>query len=223
MKVLVTGAAGFIGSHLCDKLLEEGHLVTGVDNYDSFCVGEVKAGNIGSCLAKEGFGFVEMDLRDSASTRAPLAEGWDRVVHLAGLGGVHPSIEEPHGYLENNYIATLNVLEAMRESGTDRLVFASASSVYGNNTRIPFREDDPTDRPVSPYAATEEGRRSVVPHLPPPFQRRCLRPALLHRVRAEAAAGHGNPQARQGDNEPQTDREVRRHPPNAIMSTWATS
>ncbi len=156
MKILVTGAAGFIGSHLCDALLEEGCDVTGVDNFDDYYGRAAKERNIAGALSKNRFQFLEMDLRDPGATAALLAQGWDRVVHLAGRGGVRRSILEPAAYIELNYVATLNVLEGMRRSGVDRLVFASTSSVYGNSERLPFREDDPASTPVSPYSATKK-------------------------------------------------------------------
>ncbi len=156
MRVLVTGAAGFIGSHLCDALLEEGCDVTGVDNFDDYYPRATKERNLTGALEKPRFQFLEMDLRDAGATAALLAQGWDRVVHLAGRGGVRRSIAEPAAYVELNYVATLNVLEGMRQAGVDRLVFASTSSVYGNSERLPFREDDPTSEPVSPYSATKK-------------------------------------------------------------------
>lgn len=156
MKVLVTGAAGFIGSHLCDALLEEGCDVTGVDNFDPYYDRSIKERNLSGALARNRFQFLELDLRDAGATAALLAQGWDRVVHLAGRGGVRRSIQEPSAYVELNYSATLNVLEGMRQAGQDRLVFASTSSVYGNSERLPFREDDPASEPVSPYSATKK-------------------------------------------------------------------
>jgi UDP-glucuronate 4-epimerase len=156
MKMLVTGAAGFIGSHLSEALLEKGHEVTGVDNFDPYYDRGVKESNLRRCLADDRFHFVEMDLKESSATRALMAQGWDRVVHLAGRGGVRRSIQEPATYLENNYLATMVLLEAMKDAGVDRLVFASTSSVYGRRGEGPFRETDSTDRPLSPYSATKK-------------------------------------------------------------------
>jgi nucleoside-diphosphate-sugar epimerase len=156
MNVLVTGAAGFIGSHLCEALLEVGHTVTGVDNFDPYYDRTIKERNLRESLLRPDFHFVEMDLRDAPAVRALMAQGWDRVVHLAGRGGVRRSILEPQAYLENNLLATGNVLEAMRETGLDRLVFASTSSVYGNVSPVPFREDNRADWPISPYSASKK-------------------------------------------------------------------
>ena len=155
MKVLVTGAAGFIGSHLCEALLGEGCAVTGVDNFDPYYGRPVKERNLRGSLAAKGFTFVEMDLRDEAATSSLLAKGWDCVAHLGGRGGVRNSIAEPGLYMSLNFTATLNILEGMKSVGGGRLVFASTSSVYGSSPRIPFREDDPADRPVSPYSASK--------------------------------------------------------------------
>ncbi len=156
MKVLVTGAAGFIGSHLCEALLRGGCDVTGVDNFDPYYERSAKERNLAAAMEKNSFSFVELDLRDAAATTSLMAQGWDCVVHLAGRGGVRRSIAEPRAYLDVNYGATLNVLEGMREGGAKRLVFASTSSVYGNSPKALFREDDSTDRPVSPYSATKK-------------------------------------------------------------------
>jgi UDP-glucuronate 4-epimerase len=155
MKVLVTGAAGFIGSHLCEALLDESCSVTGIDNFDPYYARAIKEANLRGALASRSFSFEECDLRDPGAANSLLARDWDCVVHLAGRGGVRRSIQEPKAYVEINYVATLNLLEGMREGGSRRLVFASTSSVYGNSPRIPFREDDPADRPVSPYSASK--------------------------------------------------------------------
>ncbi len=155
MKVLVTGAAGFIGSHLCDALLASGHQVAGVDNFDPYYERKIKERNIQAASSSRSFSFMEGDLRDAAFTRSLVGQEFDAVAHLAGRGGVRRSIEEPRAYAELNYLATLNVLEALREVGPKKLVFASTSSVYGSRNVVPFREDDPSSRPLSPYAATK--------------------------------------------------------------------
>ena len=156
MRVLVTGAAGFIGSHLCEHLVSSGQQVTGVDNFDPYYDRTTKERNLRALTGSDGFHFLDLDLRERAAVASLVAQGWDVVVHLAGRGGVRRSIAEPQAYAENNYIATLNVLEAMREGGCGRLVFGSTSSVYGSRSTAPFREDDSTDRPLSPYAATKK-------------------------------------------------------------------
>jgi UDP-glucuronate 4-epimerase len=127
-----------------------------VDNFDPFYDRAIKESNLKEALESPAFRFVEMDLKDGAATDALMAHGWDVVAHLAGRGGVRRSIEEPVPYLENNYLATLTVLEAMKTHGVHRLVYASTSSVYGNRSDVPFREDDRADWPVSPYSATKK-------------------------------------------------------------------
>ncbi len=157
MHVLVTGAAGFIGSHLCERLLRDGHTVTGLDSFNTFYDPAQKARNAEDIQRVGGdrFQLVRADLRDLPALRAAL-DGVDAVVHLAAMAGVQPSIREPLVYEDVNVRGTLHVLEAMRERGIHRLVFASSSSVYGNAQRVPFAEDEPVDRPISPYAATKK-------------------------------------------------------------------
>ena len=157
MHVLVTGAAGFIGSHLCERLLRDGHSVTGLDNFNGFYDPEQKERNALAIaqLCGDRFALVRADLRDLPAVHAAMA-GVDAVVHLAAMAGVQPSIREPLVYEDVNIRGTLHVLEAMRAAGVRRLVFASSSSVYGNALRVPFAEDEPVDRPISPYAATKK-------------------------------------------------------------------
>ncbi len=155
MKVLVTGAAGFIGSHLCEALLREGCAVTGVDNFDPYYSRSIKEKNLLGSLAAKRFIFSELDLRDEAATASLLAQGWDCVAHMGGRPGVRRSISEPGLCMDLNFKATLHILDGMKSAGAGRLVFASTSSVYGDSPRIPFREDDPADRPVSPYSASK--------------------------------------------------------------------
>jgi UDP-glucuronate 4-epimerase len=157
MRVLVTGAAGFIGSWLTERLLERGAGVVGFDNYDPFYDRAIKEQNLASARANAGFRMVEGDLRERADVDALFGDReFDAVVHLAAKAGVRPSLADPAGYYETNLIGTTNLLEAMREAGCRRLVFASSSSVYGNNRKVPFQEDDRVDAPISPYAATKK-------------------------------------------------------------------
>ncbi len=148
---LVTGAAGFIGSHLSEALIARGAAVTGVDNFDAFYAREVKERNLAGLRKLPGFRFVEADLaRDSV----PL-DGFDAVIHLAAKPGVRPSLEDPGSYMEANVTATARLIDATRRVGLSRIVFGSSSSVYGNATPAPFAEDKPAVSPISPYAASK--------------------------------------------------------------------
>lgn len=156
-RVLVTGAAGFIGSWLTERLLERGDEVVGLDNFDPFYDRAIKEQNLEIAREHAAFRMVEGDLRDRADVSALFGDGeFDAVVHLAAKAGVRPSLADPAGYYETNLVGTSNLLEEMREAGCRRLVFASSSSVYGNNRKVPFHEDDRVDAPISPYAATKK-------------------------------------------------------------------
>lgn len=157
MRILVTGAAGFIGSHLTDALLDDGHEVVGFDAFDPFYPRPVKERNLERARGSGRFRFVEGDLRDRPAVEALFADGsYDVVAHMAAKAGVRPSLADPVGYIQSNVTGTAHLLEAMRSSGADRLVFASSSSVYGNNEKVPFHEDDRVDRPISVYAMTKK-------------------------------------------------------------------
>ena len=155
-RILVTGAAGFIGSHLADHLLGRGDEVLGLDNFDDYYDPAIKRRNLARALDHESFDLQEADLRDAEAVAACMSRFRPEVVvHLAAKAGVRASIHQPRLYQEVNVGGTLNLLEAMRETGCDRLVYGSTSSVYGQASKPPFREDAPADRPVSPYAATK--------------------------------------------------------------------
>jgi len=155
--ILVTGGAGFIGSHLVERLLAEGRRVIVLDNFDSFYDPAIKRCNISAVLDHEGYRLVEGDIRDEDAIEALFAsESIDAVVHLAARAGVRPSIEQPALYTSVNLSGTTVLLEACRRHGVGRFVFGSSSSVYGNNKKVPFSEDDPVDRPISPYGATKK-------------------------------------------------------------------
>ncbi|WP_027714658.1 GDP-mannose 4,6-dehydratase [Desulfuromonas sp. TF] len=163
--ILVTGGAGFIGSHLCETLLRQGRRVVLFDNFNDFYSPEIKMANLEAVCrtAAETEGHLTVlrgDLRSPGDLRrAFLALGSSdksAVVHLAAMAGVRPSIENPLLYNEVNVTGTLNLLEECRRSGVKRLAFASSSSVYGNNEKVPFSETDPVDLPISPYAATKK-------------------------------------------------------------------
>jgi UDP-glucuronate 4-epimerase len=154
--VLVTGAAGFIGSHLVERLLRDGCRVVGIDSFDTFYDPRLKEANAGLLLGHPAFRLVRGDIRDVASVDEAFGgSGVDTVVHLAARAGVRPSIEDPALYVSVNLDGTVNLLEAARRHGVTRFVFASSSSVYGDNEKVPFAEDDPVDHPISPYAATK--------------------------------------------------------------------
>lgn len=156
MRILVTGAAGFIGSHLTDRLLATGHQVLGLDNFNDFYDPSVKARNLEGALPHPGFELVRGDILDD-DLLADVFRRFrpDRVVHLAAWAGVRPSIARPGLYQKVNVEGTMNLLERCRRDGIDRFVFASSSSVYGDRDAVPFREDEGADRPISPYAATK--------------------------------------------------------------------
>ena len=156
MKAIITGAAGFIGSHLCQRLLKEQWSVVGIDNFDNFYDPKIKRSNIKDCLPNKRFRLVEADIRDSAIMNKVAGEGVDIIVHLAARAGVRPSIEQPSLYADVNVNGTVAMLEAARKNGIKKFVFASSSSVYGNNKKVPFSEDDNVDFPISPYAATKK-------------------------------------------------------------------
>lgn len=156
-RILVTGAAGFIGSNLVETLLKAGKLVTGVDNFDPFYSRTIKKHNIENALKDPGYHFEEGDIRDTGfinncfKTYRP-----DIIVHLAARAGVRPSLTDPRGYYDVNVMGTLNLLEEMRNNNIGRMIFASSSSVYGNNAKVPFCETDTVDYPISPYAASKK-------------------------------------------------------------------
>ena len=150
-RVLVTGAAGFIGSHACEAFLARGHELIGVDNFDPFYPRPVKERNLAACRAQAGFRLVEADV---ARDPVPL-DGVSAILHLAARPGVQPSIADPAAYMEANVVGTARLLDAARRAGVRRFVLASSSSVYGDVTAAPFREDTPAVSPISPYAASK--------------------------------------------------------------------
>jgi UDP-glucuronate 4-epimerase len=166
MKVLVTGAAGFIGSHLVDALLARGDEVVGLDNFDPFYDRGAKRRNLAAALGHPGFRLVEGSVLDGALLEGLLAPDM-AIVHLAARAGVRPSLADPVGYAETNVTGTAAVAAAARRAGTVRLVFASSSSVYGNDSPRPFREDATAMAPVSPYAATKRGAELLLSCLAP--------------------------------------------------------
>lgn len=156
MKILVTGAAGFIGSHLAERLLDIGWTVVGVDNFDDFYDPQIKRRNLTQCLQNDRFRLIEADIRDKTAMEQAIATGVDIIVHLAAKAGVRPSIAQPLLYADVNINGTMVLLEAAAKYRVSKFVFASSSSVYGNNEKVPFSEDDNVDFPISPYAATKK-------------------------------------------------------------------
>ncbi|HEY3132672.1 MAG TPA: GDP-mannose 4,6-dehydratase [Acidobacteriota bacterium] len=156
MKVLLTGGAGFIGSHLAEKLLARGDQLAIIDNLNSFYDPAIKKANLDAVRSKRNFEFYENDIRDQqALTRVFREVMPERIVHLAAYAGVRPSLENPVLYSEVNVTGTINLLELARRHRVQNFVFGSSSSVYGINSKIPFHEDDPITSPVSPYAVTK--------------------------------------------------------------------
>jgi UDP-glucuronate 4-epimerase len=157
MNVLVTGGAGFIGSSLCERLLDLGHSVWAFDDLNSFYDPRIKRGNISSLQAKaRPFEFVQGDITDTEAVEEVFASAaFDQVVHLAARAGVRPSLEQPALCQRVNVEGTVNILEAARRRNIKKLVIASSSSVYGINAKVPFSEKDPIFQAISPYAASK--------------------------------------------------------------------
>ena len=155
---LVTGGAGFIGSHLVDSLLADGWRVTVFDNFDPFYDPAIKERNIGSHFQHAAYTLVRGDLRDRQAVAHLSSASYDVIVHLAARAGVRPSIEDPVGYQEINVGGTQLLLELARTLDVRQFVFASSSSVYGMNPRVPWREEDDVLHPISPYASTKHAR-----------------------------------------------------------------
>ncbi len=172
-RIVVTGGAGFIGSHLCEALLRSGHEVTALDNFDDFYDPAVKRRNLADALNSDRFTLIEGDIRSESDVDGAIDSEVDAVVHLAARAGVRPSIERPLLYQDVNVRGTMVLLEACRRAwreaarsvahggsgpsqGQGRFIFASSSSVYGNRTKVPFLETDRVDDPISPYAATKK-------------------------------------------------------------------
>ncbi|MDD3050086.1 MAG: GDP-mannose 4,6-dehydratase [Candidatus Cloacimonetes bacterium] len=156
MNILITGGAGFIGSHLCKKLIKNNNIIC-LDNLCDFYSPKIKENNISSLLEKDNFTFYKADIRNRDDLHKIFEDNnIDFIIHLAAMAGVRPSIEQPELYYDVNVKGTLNIMECCKKYSVDKVVFASSSSVYGNNKKTPFSESDNVDFPISPYAATKK-------------------------------------------------------------------
>ncbi len=162
MNILVTGAAGFIGMYACQRLLDDGHRVTGLDNLNDYYDPTLKQARLAQLAGYPDFTFHCLDIADREAMDQLFATGgFSHVVHLAAQAGVRYSLENPHAYVESNVVGFLNVLEGCRRHPVEHLVYASSSSVYGQNTQMPYDEADNVDHPVSLYAATKKSNESM--------------------------------------------------------------
>jgi len=171
-RVLVTGAAGFIGSHLVQALVDQGDTVVGIDNFDPFYPREMKERNLAE-VGQGRFDFHELDLLDVPRLRSLLTPE-TIIVHLGAKAGVRPSLADPVGYARVNVTGTAAVAEAARQAGVSRFVFGSSSSVYGDSTPVPFREDAVAVVPVSPYAATKRAGELLLEAIAPIYRLRVV-------------------------------------------------
>lgn len=157
LSVLVTGAAGFIGYHTCQALLARGDRVIGIDNLNDYYEVSLKQSRLSQLVSQEAFQFQKMDLADRDGVAKLFADhSFDRVIHLGAQAGVRYSLENPFAYIDSNVTGTLTILEGCRHHHVPHLVYASSSSVYGNNVKLPFAESDSVDHPISLYAATKK-------------------------------------------------------------------
>lgn len=155
LNIVVTGGAGFIGSHLIDRLLNEGHNVINIDNFDPFYDEKIKRNNIKGHLEHQSYSLHEVDIRNKEVLAEAIPEHTDIIVHLAAKVGVRPSIYNPIEYQEVNVAGTQNLLHVAKEKDIKKFVFASSSSVYGKNPNVPWNEEDAVLQPISPYASTK--------------------------------------------------------------------
>lgn len=173
MNILVTGAAGFIGAAVCARLLERGDRIVALDNLGDYYDVALKRARLARLRARDGFTFHKIDLADRAALRPLAAEKFDAVLHLAAQAGVRYSLQNPAAYVDANLVGFGNILELCRRGGVAHLIYASSSSVYGANTKLPYAEDDPTDRPLSLYAATKKSNEMMAYAYAHLYQLRC--------------------------------------------------
>jgi UDP-glucuronate 4-epimerase len=173
MHYLVTGGAGFIGSHLVEALLKQGHEITVIDDFNDYYAPRIKHQNLAASLSK--ITLVEGDIRDAILVERTFAKGkFDGIIHLAARAGVRPSIQSPKLYFTTNIDGTFNLLDACRYHGVKNFIFASSSSVYGVNEKVPFSENDPLTRTISPYAATKLAAEQICSNYSHLFGIRCM-------------------------------------------------
>ncbi len=153
-KIVVVGCAGFIGSHLCEELLEKGFYVIGVDNFDDFYPKTIKDNNLAAFTQHKNFEFHELDITQASKLKT--LPQFDLIVNLAAKAGVRPSIQTPNDYIKSNIQGNQNILDLLVNRSVKKYVFASSSSIYGNTSEIPFREDNPCNEPISPYAYSKK-------------------------------------------------------------------
>jgi len=162
MRILVTGAAGFIGSHVCQRLLERGDDILGIDNLNNYYEVALKESRLANLCCYDRFRFMRVDITDRTSVeRLFQDENFDRVIHFAAQAGVRYSLSNPHTYIDTNVAGFTNIIEGCRLAGITKMMFASSSSVYGANTRIPYSTLDRTDQPISLYAATKKANELI--------------------------------------------------------------
>jgi UDP-glucuronate 4-epimerase len=162
MNYLVTGGAGFIGSHLCERLLAQGHTLVAIDNFNDYYDPRLKRRNVEPLLQNRGFALIEADILDLQRLQQIFSKhSFDAVIHLAARAGVRPSIAQPLLYEQVNVLGTMHLLEMARQHNIPKFIFGSTSSVYGENRKVPFSEDDTVDNPISPYAATKKAGELV--------------------------------------------------------------
>ena len=226
MKTIVTGGAGFIGSHLVDRLLADGNEVIVVDNFDPFYDRATKEANLAGALENPRCRLVELDIRDARGSKRLVSESRpDVIVHLAARAGVRPSIADPRLYTDVNVLGTVVWLEAAsRLEPRPRFIYASSSSVYGDRAEGPFRETDSVDLPVSPYAATKKACELAGSHLSSPARAAGHRPAVFHRLRPAQSARPGHRQVHAVDRSRTSPcRCSATARPAATIPTWTTS
>ena len=200
MKILLTGGAGFIGSHLAERLIERGHHVVVLDNFNSFYDPRIKVRNLERIRKKGNFILFEDDLLNRPRLQLLFQkQPPETVIHLAARAGVRASLQEPALYSQVNITGTINLLEMVKEYDVRHFIFGSSSSVYGINSKFPFHEDDPIAQPISPYAATKTSWRAALLCLPSKLQNPSYLSSLIHRLRATTAAGNGNTQVHAKD------------------------